>query len=202
MARYDPVAYKRPADVRKTLNGLMHFVKGSRRRFLIAALAALANGIISVFGTYSYKLIINDFIIAKDPDGLLRAVALLGAVYLAGALASLIYSQLMAKTAQDVVFRMRSELFSKMQTLPLSFFDTHSAGDLMSRFTNDLDTVSEGISNSYAALVQSVGGLISTVAMLVAIDPWLALVVLGFEALTFVYIRYATVRSRYFYRAQ
>ena len=202
MARYDPVAYKRPADVRKTLRGLLHFMKGSRWRLLIAALAALANGIIGVFGTYSYKLIINDFIIAKDPGGLLRAVALLGAVYLLGALASLVYSQLMAKTAQDVVFRMRSELFSKMQTLPLSFFDTHSAGDLMSRFTNDLDTVSEGISNSYAALIQSVGGLISTVAMLVAIDPWLALVVLAFEALTFVYIRYATLRSRYFYRAQ
>ncbi len=72
----------------------------------------------------------------------------------------------------------------------------------MSRFTNDLDTISEGLANSYPALVQSISGLISTVIMLIVINPWLALIVLTCEALTFVYIRFATGKSRLFYRAQ
>ena len=202
MARYDPVSYKRPDDAVKTLKGLMHFLRNYRFSVFAAGAAALANGIIGVLGTYSYKIIINEFILAKDQSGLIRGVGILAAVYLCGALASLTYSQLMAKTAQGTVWLIRSELFKKMQMLPLKFFDRHSSGDLMSRFTNDLDTISEGLSNSYPALIQSIGGLISTIVMMIAIDPWLALIVLAFEGLTFVYIRYATKQSRQFYRAQ
>ncbi len=202
MAKYDPVSYKRPSNAGKTIVRLLGFMAGYRLRVFAAAIAALANGAIGVTGTYSYKIIINEFILKKDPDGLIRGVAVLAAVYLCGALASLIYSQFMAKAAQGTVYLIRSDLFRKMQTLPLGFFDRNSTGDLMSRFTNDLDTISEGLSTSFPALIQSFSGLISTVVMLTAINPRLALIVLTFEALTFVYIQFATGKSRHFYRAQ
>ena len=202
MAKYDPVSYKRPNDAGKTLGRLLGCMAGYRVRVYISALAALANGAIGVLGTYSYKIIINEFILKKDPEGLVRGVAILASVYLCGALASLIYSQFMAKAAQGTVYFIRGELFRKMQTLPLGFFDRNSIGDLMSRFTNDLDTISEGLSTSFPSLFQSISGLISTVIMLTAINFRLALIVLTFEALTFVYIRFATGKSRFFYRAQ
>ncbi len=202
MAKYDPISYKRPNNGEKTLKRLLNYMSCYRLHVFSAAFAALANGAIGVAGTYSYKLIINKFILAKDPDGLIKGVSILAAVYLCGALASLIYSQLMAKTAQGTVYLIRSELFTKMQTLPLSFFDKHSIGDLMSHYTNDLDTISEGLATSYPALIQSMSGLISTIIMLVAINRWLAIIVLTCETLTFCYIRFMTGKSRQYYRAQ
>lgn len=202
MAKYDPVSYKRPENVSLTVRRLLSFLKSSHFPVIVSTLAALANGIIGVYGTYSYKLIINGFIMNKDPDGLNRGVLMLAAVYGCGVLASFLYTQLMAKAAQSVVFTIRKELFHKMQSLPLNFFDRNSSGDLMSVFTNDLDTISESLGTSYPALVQGIAALVSTIVMLLAIHPLLGSAVIVCQVLTSVYIRYATGKGRRFYRDQ
>ncbi len=202
MARYDAPSYKRPENVRKTLDSMSPFLKEYRADMIFSALAALANGVIGVFGTYSYKTIINDFILAGDRQGLVRAVLILGCIYVCGALATLVYSQTMTKAAQGIVYSLRAALFSKMQKLPLSFFDRHSSGDLMSRFTNDIEAITEGLATSYPALIQAVGALVSTITMMALLSPPLGLAVIVCQALTTVYIRYATRRSRHFYTEQ
>lgn len=202
MAKYDPVSYKRPEKVGTAVKRMLSFMKSSRAAVIISSFAALANGIIGVFGTYSYRLIINGFILNKDPEGLLQGVLMLAGVYCCGVLASLTYTQTMAKAAQAVVYTIRKELFRKMQSLPLSFFDRNSSGDLMSRFTNDLETISESLGTSYPALIQSIAALISTIVMLLVIHPLLGLVVIACQVLTSIYINYATGKSRRFYREQ
>ena len=202
MARYDPVSYKRPENVSLTVRRLLAFLKSSLSPVIISTFAALANGVIGVYGTYSYKLIINGFIAEKDPEGLHRGVLMLAAVYGCGVLASFLYTQLMAKAAQSVVFAIRQQLFHKMQSLPLTFFDRNASGNLMSVFTNDLETISESLGTSYPALVQGIAALISTIVMLIVIHPLLGSAVIACQILTSVYIRYTTGKSRHFYRAQ
>lgn len=202
MARYDPVSYKRPENVSLTVRRLLAFLKSSLFPVIISTFAALANGVIGVYGTYSYKLIINGFIAEKDPEGLNRGVLMLAAVYGCGVLASFLYTQLMAKAAQSVVFAIRQQLFHKMQSLPLTFFDRNASGNLMSVFTNDLETISESLGTSYPALVQGIAALISTIVMLIVIHPLLGSAVIACQILTSVYIRYATRKSRHFYREQ
>lgn len=202
MARYDPVSYKRPENVSLTVRRLLAFLKSSLFPVIISTFAALANGVIGVYGTYSYKLIINGFIAEKDPEGLHRGVLMLAAFYGCGVLASFLYTQLMAKAAQSVVFAIRQQLFHKMQSLPLTFFDRNASGNLMSVFTNDLETISESLGTSYPALVQGIAALISTIVMLIVIHPLLGSAVIACQILTSVYIRYATRKSRHFYREQ
>ena len=202
MAKYDPVSYKRPKNVLWTVRRLLAFLKTDFAAVCISTAAALANGVIGVYGTYSYKLIINGFIADKDPEGLNRGVLMLAAVYGCGVLASFLYTQLMAKAAQSVIFSIRKKLFHRLQQLPMTFFDRNSSGNLMSVFTNDLEAISESLGTSYPALMQSIAALISTIIMLLVIHPLLGSAVILFQILTSVYIRYATGKSRHFYSEQ
>ena len=81
-------------------------------------------------------------------------MVVLGIVYLAGATATLGYNRLMVKTAQKIVKEIRRDLFNHTQTLPLSYFDSHTHGELMSRFTNDIDTIAEALNNSFTLLIR------------------------------------------------
>ena len=202
MARYDSMTFKRPENIRETLGTLLHFLRGSRAMIAAATVSAAANGIIGIIGTYFYKLIINSFVTDCDLHTLTHEVVILAVIYLVGALATLIYSQVMAKAAQKAVYGIRAALFHHVQKLPLKFFDTHSAGDVMSRFTNDIDTLSEALTNSYPSLVQSLCSLLSALVMLFIISPLLTVLVLISQCATFAYIRYATNKSRKYYAAQ
>ncbi len=202
MAKYDPVSYKRPKNALWTVRRLLAFLKTDFAAVCISTAAALANGVIGVYGTYSYKLIINGFIADKDPEGLNRGVLMLAAVYGCGVLASFLYTQLMAKAAQSVIFSIRKQLFHRLQQLPMTFFDRNSSGNLMSVFTNDLEAISESLGTSYPALMQSIAALISTIIMLLVIHPLLGSAVILCQILTSVYIRYATGKSRHFYSEQ
>ena len=105
----------------------------------MVVMSSLAN----VIGTYMLKPVINRYIIPRDIPGLIGAMVVLGILYLAGATATLGYNRLMVKTSQKIVKEIRRDLFNHTQTLPLSYFDSHTHGELMSRFTNDIDTIAE-----------------------------------------------------------
>ena len=109
----------------------------------------------NIFGTYLLSPAINDYILPGDIPSLIRMLAFMGAVYLIGALCTLLYSQLMVRVAQQIVRELRQDLFDKVQALPLRFFDGTTHGELMSRFTNDIDVVAEALNNSFTVLIQS-----------------------------------------------
>ena len=102
------------------------------------------------FGTYLLKPVINDYIIPGNIPGLMKMLALMGLLYLCGALACLAYNQMMVHISQQVVSEIRADLFRHTQRLPLTYFDAHTHGELMSRFTNDVDTISEALNSSFA----------------------------------------------------
>lgn len=201
MARY--IGYKRPKDIRRTLRHLMYYLGGHKWMFLLVAILVLISTGANILGTYLLKPVINNLILPGDVKGLLSAVGGMGVLYLCGVAATLGYNQLMVITAQKVIKEIRQDLFAHVQKLPLKYFDAHTHGELMSRFTNDVDTVQEAMNSSFAMLIQSFLMLVGTITMMLVLSVRLTLIVVVFLLLMAGFIKFNGKRSRkYFTRQQ
>lgn len=173
-------------------------------KFLLAAVAVLVtiSAGANLLGTYMVKPLVNRYIVPGDFSGLLFGVLFTAAIYLAGALSSYGYSQTMVKAAQKIIYDIRRDLFHTMEKLPLDYFDRHPYGDTMSRFTNDVDTISDALNNSFAMIIQSFIQVAGTLTILFVLNWRLSfLVVLGYISM-FLYIRYSGKKSTYYFNRQ
>ena len=200
MAKY--VGYKRPKNTKKTLLHLMKYLGLHKWMFMLVALLVFVNAGANIMGTYLLKPVINKFILPGNREGLLLAVAGMAVMYICGALATLGYNQLMIRSAQKVVKEIRSDLFAHVQKLPLKYFDAHTHGELMSRFTNDVDTVQEAMNNSFAMIIQSFMMLFGTVVMMMVLSLQLSLIVVAFLLIMFVFIKFNGQRSKKYFQRQ
>lgn len=201
MARY--TGYKRPKNTLKALRQLFHYMGYHRWLLLVVAVLVLISTGASVAGTYLLKPVINDFILPGDIKGLILALIGMGIMYLCGALSTFGYNRLMVKTSQKVVGDIRRDLFAHVQALPLKYFDAHTHGELMSRFTNDVDTIQEALNNSFTMVIQSSLTLTGTVVMLLVLNVRMALIVIVFLLIMFWFIKWNGKRSKaYFDRQQ
>ena len=192
----------RPQDLRHTLGRLFSYL--GRHKFLMALVGVLAavSASANLLGTYMIKPIVNQVVEAGDLSGLFRGVVIAACIYGTGALSTLGYTQIMVRAAQKVLYDIRRDLFNHLQTLPIRFFDANRKGDIMSLFTNDMDTVSDALNNSFAMIIQSFVQVVGTLLLLFLLNWQLTLVVLlGYLAM-FLYIRYSGRRSKYFYHRQ
>ena len=193
---------KRPKDLRFTVSELLGYM--GRHRFLLFTVAALVtvSACANLLGTYMIRPVVNS-LAGADVSALVRGVAATALIYGAGVLSAFGYTQTMVNMAQKVLFDIRRDLFAHIQTLPLRFFDTRRHGDVMSYFTNDVDTVSDALNNSFAMVIQSFIQIVGTLAMLFVLNWRLSLLVVGGYAAMFWYIRYSGARSKaYFTRQQ
>ncbi len=193
---------KRPKDLRNTLRVFLSYL--GRHKFLLilvsvlAAVSALAN----LLGTYMIKPIVNQITAEDGLSGLISGVVIAAVIYGIGAFSSLGYTQIMVRAAQKILLDIRHDLFSHSQSLPLSFFDKQLKGNLMSLFTNDVDTISEALNDSLAMLIQSAVQLFGTIALLFILNWQLSiLVIVGYGAM-FLYIRFSTKKSKIYFNSQ
>ena len=200
MARYN--GYARPKDSAKTMKRLLHYMGIYRWSVLLVAVLVCISSMANLLGTYMLKPVINTYILPGDIPGLVRTILLMAFMYGAGAFATLGYNQLMVITCQKIVGRIRKDLFEHTQKLPLSYFDAHTHGELMSRFTNDVDTLTEALNNSFTLLVQSFIVVSGTIIMLVVLNVRLSLIVIAFLLLMFLFIQYNGKRSRKYFIEQ
>ena len=193
---------KRPKDLRFTVSELLGYM--GRHRFLLFTVAALVtvSACANLLGTYMIRPVVNS-LAGADVSALVRGVAATALIYGAGVLSAFGYTQTMVNMAQKVLFDIRRDLFAHIQTLLLRFFDTRRHGDVMSYFTNDVDTVSDALNNSFAMVIQSFIQIVGTLAMLFVLNWRLSLLVVVGYAAMFWYIRYSGARSKaYFTRQQ
>ena len=193
---------KRPKDLRFTVSELLGYM--GRHRFLLFTVAALVtvSACANLLGTYMIRPVVNS-LAGADVSALVRGVAATALIYGAGVLSAFGYTQTMVNMAQKVLFDIRRDLFAHIQTLPLRFFDTRRHGDVMSYFTNDVDTVSDALNNSFAMVIQSFIQIVGTLTMLFVLNWRLSLLVVVGYAAMFWYIRYSGARSKaYFTRQQ
>lgn len=200
MARY--LGYKRPKDMKKTLRHLFSYLGLHKWMFVLVAVLVLMSTLANLMGTFLLKPVINHYILPGNIPGLLKALTGMGVMYGLGALATLGYNQLMVKTSQKVIKEIRQDLFAHVQTLPLKYYDAHTHGELMSRFTNDVDTVQEAMNNSFAMLIQSFMMLFGTITMMMVLSIRLSVIVIVFLGLMFAFMKYNGSKSRKYFQRQ
>ena len=195
--------FSRPKNTKKTLLQLLAYLGRHKWHMLVTGVLVAVSASANIMGTYLLKPVINNYIIPGDIPGLVRMLLFMGIMYLAGACSCLAYGQMMMHISQTVVGEIRADLFRKTQKLPLSYFDTHTHGELMSRFTNDVDTITEALNGSFTMLIESFITIIGTFSMLLILSWRLSLIVFFFLAVMFAFIKFNSARSRkYFVRQQ
>lgn len=193
---------ERPRDIRKPLKLLGRYMRGHVPALSAISLLVVVSAGANVLGTYLLKPAVNQYILPGDIPGLVKFLLFMGIVYLIGAASTYGYTQLMVKVAQRIVREMRDDLFGKIQRLPLSFFDARTHGELMSRFTSDIDTISEAFNNSFTALIQSFVVITGTVAVMLLLNLELTAIVMATFFGMFLFIRYSGKKSHAYFSQQ
>lgn len=200
MAKY--VGYKRPKDTKKTLKQLFVYLGHYKWMLILVAFLVFISAGANVTGTYLIKPVVNRFIVPGNMTGLLKAVIAMGVMYACGALSTLGYNRIMVKMSQKVIQDIRNDLFAHVQKLPLKYFDAHTHGELMSRFTNDVDTVQEAMNNSFAMIIQSFIMLFGTLIMMMVLSVRLSVIVIVFLVIMFFFIKFNSKHSKKYFNRQ
>ncbi|WRS27768.1 ABC transporter ATP-binding protein [Oscillospiraceae bacterium MB08-C2-2] len=167
-------------------------------------ISAAAGASISVF----FRILVDDFIIPllgiNNPDlsKLLEAISFMGVIYLIGVLSTWIYNRLMAIIEQGTLKKIRDDMFSHMQTLPIRYFDTHAHGDVMSRYTNDTDTLRQAISQSLPQMLSSIFSTVASFCAMLYLSINLTVVVILFTFILMKVVKTLTGRSAKFFIRQ
>ena len=196
-----PAPGKKPQNLMRTLRELMSYLGRHKLLFLAVAVLVTISATANLLGTYMIRPVV-DALSQGNIEGFVASIALTAAIYVVGVLSAFGYTQVMVHAAQKVLVDIRRDLFAHIQTLPLRYFDTRSRGDIMSYFTNDVDTVAEAMNNSFAMVIQSFIQIVGTLAMIFILNWQLSLVVVVGYIVMFVYIRFSTNRSRGYYQRQ
>ena len=192
---------KKPRDLRYTLGMLLSYMGRHKFILLLVAILVTVSALANLLGTYMIRPIVNN-LVNGEVSSLIFGVAATAAIYGAGALSAYGYTQAMVKAAQKVLFDIRRDLFAHLQTLPLKYFDTQRHGDVMSYFTNDVDTISDALNNSFAMVIQSFIQMVGTLVILFVLNWRLSLIVVVCYIAMFLYIQFSGKRSKKYYVRQ
>ena len=173
----------RPKLEKEPLKRLMVYIKKYKLRFGLVLICILLSSVCGVMGSLFLKVVIDDYITpllqTATPEfaGLLQAVCVMGGIYLIGLLSTFLYNFNMVVISQGVLKEIRDTLFAHMQKLPIRYFDTHTHGDIMSRYTNDIDTLRQMISQSIPQMFASVVTIVSVFCAMVYTSIYLTVLV-------------------------
>lgn len=200
----------KPKIEKGTFKRLFSYItKQYKVQFIFVVICIVISSITSVLGFVSLKTLIDEYITpligVENPDftGLINFIAKIGILFGIGIVATYVYNRLMAVIAQSVLRDIRNEMFDKMQSLPIKYFDTHTHGEVMSYYTNDTDALRQMISQSLPNLISSAVTIVSTVVSMLALSPALSLFTFAFSAFTvFVTKTIASKSSKFFVSQQ
>ncbi|WP_295756719.1 ABC transporter ATP-binding protein [uncultured Oscillibacter sp.] len=194
--------FRKPKNIRSTLGKLMRYLGRYKLHLALVAALLVVSSACTVGGSYLIRPLINDYILPGDFPGLAMMLAIMALVYVLGAVCSYGYSRIMVQIAQTTMANIRADLFSRMQDLPLKFFDTHTHGELMSRYTNDIETVSEALNNSFGSLISCTLTFTGTIVMMLVLSPALTLVTFATLAVMLGVVKTIGSRSRRYFAGQ
>lgn len=201
---------KKKVSRKHTAGRLLGYVfKGYKLRFFVVTICILVSAIVTVVGSLFIQKLIDDFITplsqSPNPDfsGLLKAVGIMAVIYASGVLSTFLYNRMMVSISQGVLKDIRMEMFSKMQSLPIRYFDTHTHGDIMSHYTNDTDALRQMLSQSIPQILSASVSVIFVFFTMIFTNWALTLVVILGCVIMFATIKFITGKSsRYFVKQQ
>lgn len=193
---------KRAANTSQTLQRLWQYVSLKKVTLSIVGIIVMTSSILSLLGPYIVGMAIDDFIVLKEASGFSTVLFQLVLVYTSYALFIFLQNFLMVDIAQSTVHHMRADLFKQFHALPISYFDTHQHGELMSRLTNDIDNVNTTLNQSVIQMFQSITTLLGTVIVMLLLSPLLTLITFTIIPLLWIGMRWITKRTGPLYKIQ
>ena len=174
----------KPKNAKATILRILSYLKEYRIRFAVVLISLVIGSVTGVAGSLFIEHLIDNYITPlvgqANPDftPMLTAILIMAGIYLAGVVSTFLYTRLMAVISQGILKKVRDQMFSKMQGLPVRFFDTHAFGDVMSRYTNDTDTLRQMISQSVPQMVSSIITIVAVFFAMISISIPLTVLVL------------------------
>ena len=200
-------AMGKPKDAGKTIGRIFSYIGKFWPRLIVVALCLLLSTAATMVGGYLLRPILNMVADGTVPaaervSSLLSMLILLLITYMVGVLASFLQYRLMVGVSQSAVERIRHDLFAKLQKLPVRYFDSHNNGEIMSRFTNDVDNIGLMLDNSVISMISGAATLVGTLVMMIYTNIWLTLITVVFLPLFFKGSMFIMKRSRRYFSAQ
>lgn len=195
--------FSKPKNTKRTIKRLLAYIGKYKLAFLFVFLGIAISSIVSIVNTYFVSILIDKFIAPYVADHnwagvvreLMSALLIVGSIYLAGVISTYIYNRLMVHISCGILNKIRDDMFTHMQTLPISYFDTHTHGELMSRYTNDVDTLREVMSFSLPQLVMSLINIVGVFVMMLVLSPILTAAIVVMIVIMLVIIKVFTSKS-------
>lgn len=194
---------------RQTFKRLIALIFSQYKGWLVIAfIAIIISALAGVAGSLFIQRLIDDYVLplmrSSHPNygPLLEAILIMGALFYTGVLATVAYSQIMAVLGQRIQKSIRDQMFTKMESLPLRYFDENDYGNVMSRYTNDVDTLTQLITQSFPQFIVATFNVVFALVAMVSLSPILTLISLLIFATSIVIVRWLTARSSKYFRAQ
>ena len=162
----------------KSIGRLLGYLFRYKWQMAVIIIGVIVSTLTQIWGVNMLRPIIDNYILKADVSGLKNAVIKMGLIYFVSALTSLIYSRLMVRVGERSIRNIRNELFAKIQDLPVSFFDTNQHGEIMSRFTNDTDVLSQALANTVPTIIRSLLMFVGTIVVMFRLNFSLTLAML------------------------
>ena len=175
---------RKAKNPKKTIARLLGYLGAYKKSLIAVVICIILSAVAQTASASSLGTLVDDYIApllsqaAPDYGPLVKFLAMMALIYLSGMLASFLYNFLMVRVEQGTQKTIRDEMFTHMQTLPIRYFDTHPVGDVMSRYTSDIDTLRQMISQSIPQCIHSVVTLLVVFAAMLLTSPILTAVLL------------------------
>jgi len=192
----------KPKNPKKTLIRLFSYFRYNKIMFFGGIFFIMLGAAAQVAADGMLSPIIDSFVKGSDRSVFIRYVLIMAAIVVVIAVSQYFGNMFMAKLAQKTVHKIRKELFAHMEKLPVSYFDKHSHGDLMSTFTNDVDMLNQTLEQSVSQIIISVVSVVGSFGMMLYLSPLLTVMVVVMLVVMFASIRYIGQKSAKNFRAQ
>ncbi len=194
----------KPQDAKNTIKRLLAYIAKDKWKIAVVFFCVIAGTVLNLIAGYLLRPIVNDL---TDPNGgglpkLAQGLLVMAGVYILGVIATYAQSRIMIKVSQTAIQRLRNDLFTKLQSLPVKYFDMNNNGDLMSRFTNDVDTIGEMLNSTVIQLFSGAITLIGTFGLMLYTNWILTLITLVTVPLMMTAIKKISKRSSKCFQAQ
>lgn len=193
----------KPKNLRKTVGRLFDYISQDKWKLIVVCLCVIGSTVSNLAGSYMLRPIINGL---TSEDGsvtfLLKGILTMLCIYLVGVLAQYLQQRIMVTVSQNAIYKLRNDLFVRLQKLPVRYYDTHNHGDTMSRFTNDVDAIGQMLNTTVVQLISGTISIVGTFALMVYTNVWLTLITVVMIPIMIKAVQQVGKKSRKYYRAQ
>ena len=197
------LAAGKPKNMKKTMGRLFSYISDSKWKLGLVIICIIAGTAANLAGSYVLRPIINGLTSENGSVAFLfKGILTMLCIYLVAVLAQYLQQRIMIGISQNAIQKLRNDLFKKLQKLPVRYYDTNNHGDIMSRFTNDVDAVGEMLNNTVVQLISGTISIIGTLALMIYTNIWLTLITVVMIPVMMKAVQFIGKKSRKYYKAQ